>query len=64
MRPSRFIRGNADVLLAEPNYTAISPEARRNRAWTVGSPTAYAAQWAPAMRLKEAHLFTRGNGVR
>ncbi|MFO1344311.1 MAG: S8 family serine peptidase [Burkholderiales bacterium] len=59
------IAGNADVLLAEPNYTADSPEARKNRAWTVGSPTAYAAQWAPtAMRLKEAHLFTRGNGVR
>ena len=59
------VTGNADVLLAEPNYTANSPEARKNQAWTVGSPTAYAAQWAPAaMRLKEAHLFTRGNGVR
>ena len=28
-------------------------------------PTAFTTQWAPtAMRLKEAHLFTRGNGVR
>jgi len=57
--------GIANVLLAEPNYVADSPEARKNRAWTVGSPAAYAAQWAPtAMRLKEAHLFTRGNGIR
>ncbi|MBL8310518.1 MAG: S8 family serine peptidase [Burkholderiales bacterium] len=59
------VTGNADVLLAEPNYLADSPEARKNRAWTLGSASAYAAQWAPtAMRLKEAHLFTRGNGVR
>ena len=58
------IAGNADVLLAEPNYTADSPEARKNRAWTVGSPTAYAAQWPDRHASKEAHLFTRGNGVR
>ena len=56
---------NADVLLAEPNATNQSPEARRNRAWAVGSPAAYTAQWAPtAMRLREAHLFTKGAGVK
>ncbi len=56
---------NADVLLAEPNTTNQSPEARRGQAWTVGSPAAYVAQWAPtAMRLREAHLFTKGAGIK
>jgi len=59
------IAGNVDVLLAEPNYIARSPEARGNHAWTLGNSAAFTTQWAPsAMRLKEAHLFTRGNGVR
>ena len=57
--------GNSDVLLAEPNYTHDTPEARRNLPWAVGTPGAYVAQWAPAaMHLPEAHLFTRGAGVR
>jgi len=56
---------NPDVLLAEANYTQQSPEARKLLPWTVGSPAAYQAQWAPtAMRLPEAHLFTKGAGVR
>jgi len=56
---------NPDVLLVEPNYTHQSPEARKNLPWAVGSAVAYQAQWAPAaMRLPEAHLFTKGAGVR
>ena len=59
------LRGNADVLLAEPNTTNQSPEARRNLPWAVGSPSAYAAQWAPtAMRLALAHTFSKGAGVK
>ena len=59
------LRANSDVLLAEPNTTNQSPEARKNSAWAVGTPSAYVAQWAPtAMRLREAHLFTKGAGVK
>jgi subtilisin family serine protease len=59
------LRANADVLLAEPNATNQNPEARKNLPWAVGSPAAYTAQWAPAaMRLREAHLFTRGAGIK
>jgi len=59
------LRANSDVLLAEPNTTNQSPEARRSQAWAVGSPSAYTAQWAPAaMRLREAHLFTKGAGIK
>lgn len=56
---------NPDVLLAEANFTHQSPEARKILPWTIGSPGAYQTQWAPAaMHLPEAHLFTRGAGVR
>jgi subtilisin family serine protease len=56
---------NFDVLLAEPNYTDQSPEARRNRSWIVGSATNYTAQWAPnAINLTQAHTMARGAGVR
>ncbi len=59
------LRANADVLLAEPNTTHQSPEARKNQVWAVGTPSAYAAQWAPtAMRLREAHLFSKGAGIK
>ncbi len=53
------------VFAAEPNAVHTSPEARRNTAWTIGSPTAYIAQWAPqAMRLPQAHVLSQGAGVR
>jgi Subtilase family len=56
---------NPDVLLAEAHYTHQSPEARRSRAWAVGEPSAYTAQWAPtAMRLPLAHTFSKGLGVK
>ncbi len=59
------LRANTDVLLAEPNATNQSPEARRNLPWVVGTPSAYTAQWAPtAMRLREAHLFSKGAGIK
>jgi subtilisin family serine protease len=59
------LTSNSDVLLAEPNYTDQSPEARRNRLWSVGSASNYVAQWAPnAIHLTQAHTFTKGAGVR
>ena len=60
-----LLAGNADVLLAEPNYVHQSPEARRNQIWAVGSPSAYTAQWAPqAIHLANAQRFATGVGVR
>ena len=59
------LSGNGDVLLAEPNYTQQSPEARRNQAWTVGTPANYTAQWSPtAIHLPQAHTFGKGAGIR
>ena len=59
------LTANGDVLLAEPNHTNQSPEARRSQVWAVGTPSAYVAQWAPtAMRLREAHLFSKGAGIK
>ena len=53
------------VMIAEPNATQRSPEARKNVAWAIGTPQAYAAQWAPqAMRLAEAHALASGSGIR
>jgi subtilisin family serine protease len=53
------------VFEAEANAIHSSPEARKSTAWTVGTPTAYAAQWAPqAMRLPQAHALSQGAGVR
>ena len=53
------------VLIAEPNVVHSSPEARRNVAWTIGTPTAYVNQWAPtALRLPDAQRLTTGSGVR
>jgi subtilisin family serine protease len=53
------------VFDAEPNVIHSSPEARRNNAWAVGTPTAYVAQWAPqAMGLPQAQALSQGAGVR
>jgi subtilisin family serine protease len=54
-----------DVLDAEPNFVHRSPEARRNNAWTIGTPAAYTAQWVPqALHLAQAHTLSTGAGVR
>lgn len=54
-----------DVLIAEPNITNASPEARKNAVWAIGTAAAYAVQWAPqAMRLAQAQGISRGTGVR
>lgn len=54
-----------DVLAAEANSTAQSPEARRNAAWAIGQESDYAAQWAPeAVRLEAAHQLSTGEGTR
>jgi subtilisin family serine protease len=53
------------VLIAEPNFANRSPEARQASAWAIGSPQAYATQWAPAaLRLPLAHTLSTGTGVR
>jgi subtilisin family serine protease len=54
-----------DVMIAEPNTTHRSPEARRTVPWAIGTQSAYIAQWAPqAMRLADAQRITQGVGVR
>lgn len=54
-----------EVLIAEPNSTGRSPEARRNIPWAIGEQSDYVAQWAPqAIRLAPARLLSRGSGVR
>lgn len=54
-----------NVLLAEPNVTHGSPEARKNVVWAIGTPGAYRAQWAPtALRLPDAQKLSTGAGVR
>jgi subtilisin family serine protease len=53
------------VLNAEANAIHSTPEVRRNTGWTIGTPAAYSAQWAPqALRLPQAHALSRGAGVR
>lgn len=53
------------VVDAEPNFLHAAPEARKNNAWAIGSPTAYAVQWMPAaIRLAEAQRASLGEGVR
>ena len=59
------LAGNADVLLAEPNYIHQSPEARKLLPWAVGTPSAYTAQWAPqSIHLANAQRFATGAGIR
>jgi len=54
-----------DVLIAEANPLHSAPEARKNGAWAIGTPAAYAAQWAPqAIGLAAAHALSVGSGVR
>jgi len=54
-----------DVLQAERNFIQRSPEARKNLVWAIGTPQAYAAQWAPqALHLGAAHATSRGAGMR
>lgn len=53
------------VMLAETNSRQSSPEARKNMAWAIGQPDAYAAQWAPAaLNLPAAQRLATGRGVR
>ncbi|HEX6363260.1 MAG TPA: S8 family serine peptidase [Albitalea sp.] len=55
----------SDVLVAEPNLVVRVPEAHKNGAWAIGTPTDYVMQWAPvALRLPEAHLRSTGSGTR
>jgi subtilisin family serine protease len=54
-----------DVMIAETNPTHRAPEARKNVAWIIGTPQAYAVQWAPkALHLAEAQRLSTGAGVR
>jgi subtilisin family serine protease len=59
------LRADSRVLIAEPNFRAASPEARKAAVWAIGSASQYTAQWAPrAIGLPAAHALTRGAGVR
>lgn len=54
-----------EVQLAEANLVHRSPESRKNGAWAIGTPEAYALQWAPqAMHLDAAQALARGTGLR
>lgn len=56
---------DTDVMIAESNLIHRAPEARRNVPWTIGSASAYTAQWAPqSMRLPQAQAIADGTGVR
>ena len=53
-----------DVMIAETNPMHQEPESRRNIAWAIGTPQAFATQWAPqAMHLADAQQIARGAGV-
>lgn len=59
------LQAEPGVLLAEANTVHRSPEARKNLVWVIGTPQAYAVQWAPqALRLSMAHRLSIGSGVR
>ncbi len=51
------------VIFAEPNFIEKPPEGG-GKSWSVGTPSAYLAQWAPSMiRLPEAQAVNRGIGA-
>lgn len=59
------LRADPRVVVAEPNFAAGAPEARKLTVWAVGNAGQYAAQWAPqALALAQAHQHARGEGVR
>jgi subtilisin family serine protease len=59
------LRADSRVLIAEPNFRAASPEARKAGVWAIGQASQYTAQWAPkALGLPAAHALTRGAGMR
>jgi len=55
-----------DVVFAEPNVEAETPEGNKNSVWAIGGDAGvYRAQWAPtAMRLPQAQAVSDGAGVR
>jgi subtilisin family serine protease len=59
------LRADPRVLIAEPNYVASSPEARKGAVWAIGKAGNYTAQWAPqAINLASAHALSKGAGIR
>ena len=58
------LAGEPGVLVAEPNLRRASPESIKNNVWTIGTPQAYAAQWAgAAIGLPQAQAQATGRGV-
>jgi subtilisin family serine protease len=59
------LRLDPEVLIAEPNGLMDSPEAQRGVIpWAIGTPDAYAAQWAgTALNLDAAQTLSIGRGV-
>ncbi|MBX3635535.1 MAG: S8 family serine peptidase [Rubrivivax sp.] len=59
------LRADPRIVVAEPNYLAGAPEARKRTVWLVGEASQYTAQWAPqALGLAAAHQVALGQGVR
>ncbi|KNZ32338.1 MAG: hypothetical protein AD742_11100 [Methylibium sp. NZG] len=59
------LRADPRVVVAEPNYTAGAPEARKRTVWAIGEPGQYGTQWAPAgLALPQAHTLATGQGLR
>lgn len=59
------MRADSRVLIAEPNFRAASPEARKLAVWAIGSASQFTAQWAPqTLGLPAAHALGRGAGMR
>jgi subtilisin family serine protease len=59
------LRADSRVLIAEPNFRAASPEARKAAVWAIGQASQYTAQWAPkTLGLPAAHTLSRGAGMR
>lgn len=59
------LTADARVMLAEPNFQASSPEARKSSVWAIGSQGEYTAQWAPqSLNLAQAHTLASGAGMR
>ncbi len=59
------LRADPRVVVAEPNFAAGAPEARKRTVWAVGTPGQFTAQWAPAsLGLAAAHGLATGQGTR
>ncbi len=66
LRLAAMLARDERVVYAEPNYINHIPEDQVRSGWSTGfQDDTYQSQWAEtAMRLDEAHMMSRGQGVR